>query len=204
MHILRSSLAYSLRGVGSASRRPRHRILRFEKFFDIKKGQPFVMPWLPRRGGYPWHLYQQSWRNCKNWSQKPWSKHWSYAFLTIIPWFQHSNIPSFHVGDIKPVPLKTTWFQYIIEIPRRSIKKIGPFLKISEEQLLCYGGCRWVHWVWDLSRSLPDGGYNYWGWYGCHQPEPLHRLRPVCNYLSHRGRAAGEKVRKRTIPATKI
>ena len=25
--------------------------------------------------------------------KNPWSKHWSYAFLTIIPWFQHSIIP---------------------------------------------------------------------------------------------------------------
>ncbi len=106
MHILRSPLAYSLRGVSSTlrpvsptgwkrSRRPRHRILRFEKFFDIKKGSALAdlgMPWLPRRGGYPWHLYQHSWRNCKidpnapEAHKKPWSKHWSYAFLTIIPW----------------------------------------------------------------------------------------------------------------------
>jgi hypothetical protein len=42
MHILWSCPAYSLRGVGSPSRRPRGRILRFEKFFNIKKGQPFV------------------------------------------------------------------------------------------------------------------------------------------------------------------
>ena len=35
-------MAYPLRAVGSTSRRPRRRILRFEKFFDIKKGQPFV------------------------------------------------------------------------------------------------------------------------------------------------------------------
>jgi len=42
MYILFSRMAYSLRGVGSTSRRPRRRIIRFERLFDIKKGQPFV------------------------------------------------------------------------------------------------------------------------------------------------------------------
>ena len=42
MYILFSRMAYSLRGVGSASWRPRRRIIRFERLFDIKKGQPFV------------------------------------------------------------------------------------------------------------------------------------------------------------------
>ena len=32
--------------------------------------------------------------------------------------FHHSMIPTFHIGGIKPVLLKTAWFQCIIEIPR--------------------------------------------------------------------------------------
>ena len=42
MYILWSPMAYSLRGVGATSRRPRRRMVRFERFFGIKKGQPFV------------------------------------------------------------------------------------------------------------------------------------------------------------------
>ena len=53
--------------------------------------------------------------------KKPWSKHWSYAFLAIIPLFHDSMIPTFHVGGTKPVSVKAAWFQYIIEIPRRTI-----------------------------------------------------------------------------------
>jgi len=70
------------------------------------------MPWLPRRGGYPWYLYQHSWRNYKNWSQCAGGAqealiqtlklcvfdHYFYPvkpFFSVSPgpWFQHSIIP---------------------------------------------------------------------------------------------------------------
>lgn len=84
MHILWSCLAYSTRPYFTLWEAFRH-----QKSSTIRLG----MPRLPPRSGYPWHLYKHSWRNSENWSKKTWSRHWSYAFLTIIPWFQHSIIP---------------------------------------------------------------------------------------------------------------
>jgi len=40
-------------------------------------------------------------------------EYWVYS-CSMIPTFQHSNIPTFHVGGIKPVPLKIALFQHII------------------------------------------------------------------------------------------
>ena len=84
MHILWSCLAYSTRPYFTLWEAFRH-----QKSSTIRLG----MPRLPTRSGYPWHLYKHSWRNSENWSKKTWSRHWSYAFLTIIPLFQHSIIP---------------------------------------------------------------------------------------------------------------
>ena len=39
--------------------------------------------------------------------------------MRFWPLFHDSNIPLFHVRGTKPVSAKATWFQYIIEIPRR-------------------------------------------------------------------------------------
>jgi len=61
-------MAYPLRGVGSTSRRPRYRILRFEEFFDIKKGSAsggFGNAMIARRGGYPRYLYKHSSSPCR-------------------------------------------------------------------------------------------------------------------------------------------
>ena len=89
-----------------------------------------AMPWLPRRGGYPWHLYQHSWRNYKNWSYCAGGAQEALIQTLKLCVFDHysmialklhcvPNIPSFHVGGIKPVSLKATWFQCIIEIRKR-------------------------------------------------------------------------------------
>ena len=99
---------------------PRYRILRFEKFFDIKKGQPFVWECHDCHEGV---VIPGTYINNHGETVKidPNNLDPNSEVMRFWPLFHDSNIPSFHVGGIKPVPLKATWFQYIIEIPRRII-----------------------------------------------------------------------------------
>jgi len=103
MTILWSSMAYSLRGGGSTSRRPQRRTLRFERFFGIKIRIRLVRIWQRHdchNGVVLPGTYKQTYGeivniepNAPEAHKNPRSGHRSYAFLTIIPLFQRSSIP---------------------------------------------------------------------------------------------------------------
>jgi hypothetical protein len=99
-----------------AWRIPRRRILHFEKFFNIKKGSASGgsgNAMIATKGCLSWVLIRTFMENRENWFRLPWFKHWSYAFLTSIPWFQYSIIPC---RQHKPSAAKS----YIISIYYRN------------------------------------------------------------------------------------
>jgi hypothetical protein len=83
---------------------PRYRILRFEKFFDIKKGQPFV--WECHEGVVIPGTYINI--HGKKLKIDPNNLDPNTEVMRFRPLFHDSNIPSFHVGGIKLESLKAT------------------------------------------------------------------------------------------------
>ena len=80
---------------GHTWRIPQGRILRFERFFEIKKGQPFFWECHDCHEGV---VIPGTYKNIhaetrQNWSRNPCSRYGSYSVLTIIPLFHYSIIP---------------------------------------------------------------------------------------------------------------
>ena len=127
--------------------------------------------------------------------KNPWSKHWSYAFLTIIPWFQHSIIPCRR----PPSVVKS----YMISIYYRNSETLGSRrVFCATDRHSSEGSGAWRIWHYRRIGEGPDCfehgcGFSgaYWvgrwslrcsGWRADLMPTDLPPMGylPICNLIS--------------------